>query len=856
MALQKIICGPILRRVENNHVSVWVAFKENFSLTLKIWEGNLIKYDTTATPLATGNSHTVQFGENLWIGVITADIPIPGLNPEKIYSYNISFGSSDEPGTSDDFHSDNLLKDGTTLESRPQLAIGYKADMLPTFCLPGATPAKLNILHGSCRKMHGYGDDALALVDDDMKKDENRADSSKRPQAIFMTGDQIYADEVPSMLLRYMCSLDGVGIFSAASSEKMKIKGDDNQEKDLESDITAYPPTLRQRLVGKYAGFSSSAAINHLLTFEEYCATYLCYWNIRSWNKDLFAEIKKIQDAGDGEVNAKLDEVVNKFVDGPGVDADTNLVNLIRDTENIRKTDAYIFSTDTFTKEQFRNDNSDQYKKWLADIKDAVRDEVINMTAFMKALPKVSRTLANVPSYMMMDDHEVTDDWFITKRWNNEVLSKPFGRDIIRNAMMAYTVFQDWGNVPADYKQGVDLIFDDIANATNDKSKLLIYINEFCDRYANNSHIDTVRADVTDKLDAMFGMSGNPSTLKWNFDVELGTVKAFVLDTRTQRFYESLNTTPQLISETSLASQLPETLTDNPDFVIVISPCPVLGFPNFEELIQPAAAATISLFQSDNNNPGIIAGRLGFDYEAWGFNTLGFERLLDRLNNYKKVILLSGDVHYGDTVVLDYWKGTSEAPTSRMVQLTASAFKNEWMGNLSILKGAMVQRILTCIGESISKFGWKNKTVTKTGNVSPRNRYRLYGAMAGLGTIPVEGWTPGANVSPDPDWRWRLRVLKDERPIKGDFFTKDIDLSDATSLKNGYYQVVQRHQSLFEGKKARRIAWNSNIGYISFEADGADWKLKHELKGASDLLFEVPLTTPASEKSKPVLPSA
>jgi len=206
--------------------------------------------------------------------------------------------------------------------------------------------------------------------------------------------------------------------------------------------------------------------------------------------------------------------------------------------------------------------------------------------------------------------------------------------------------------------------------------------------------------------------------------------------------------------------------------------------------------------------------------------------------------------------VLDYWKGTSEAPTSRIVQLTASAFKNEWMGNLSILKGAMVQRILTCIGESISKFGWKNKTITKTGNVSPRNRYRLYGAMAGLGTIPVEGWTPGAHVSPEPDWRWRLKVLKDERPIKNDLVTTEINLSDATSLKNGYYQVVQRHQSLFEGKKSRRIAWNSNIGYISFEADGDDWKLKHELKGASDLLFEVPLTTPASEKSKPVLPSA
>jgi hypothetical protein len=59
---------------------------------------------------------------------------------------------------------------------------------------------------------------------------------------------------------------------------------------------------------------------------------------------------------------------------------------------------------------------------------------------------------------------------------------------------------------------------------------------------------------------------------------------------------------------------------------------------------------------------------------------------------------------------------------------------------------------------------------------------------------------------------------------------------------------------MFESKKTRRIAWNSNIGFIKLEADGADWNVKHELKGASDLLFEVPLATPAAEKSKPVLP--
>src|SRR5690606_17818565 len=168
---------------------------------------------------------------------------------------------------------------------------------------------------------------------------------------------------------------------------------------------------------------------SHLLTFEEFCAAYLCYWNIRSWNKDFHAEIKKVTGASSGDLKAKVNDVIGNFVDSTAVTADTNLVNLIRDTENTRKTDAYIFSESSFTKAQFRNNNDDKYKKWLSETKAGRFDEVINIAAFMSKLPAVSRVLANVPVYMIMDDHEVTDDWFITRRWNNQVLSKPFGRD-------------------------------------------------------------------------------------------------------------------------------------------------------------------------------------------------------------------------------------------------------------------------------------------------------------------------------------------------------------------------------------------------------------------------------------------
>ena len=71
---------------------------------------------------------------------------------------------------------------------------------------------------------------------------------------------------------------------------------------------------------------------------------------------------------------------------------------------------------------------------------------------FRKSLPKVQRALANVPTYMMLDDHDVTDDYFLNPIWRDRVLTSALGQAILRNAMVAYALFQDWGNDPLRYR--------------------------------------------------------------------------------------------------------------------------------------------------------------------------------------------------------------------------------------------------------------------------------------------------------------------------------------------------------------------------------------------------------------------
>ena len=84
---------------------------------------------------------------------------------------------------------------------------------------------------------------------------------------------------------------------------------------------------------------------------------------------------------------------------------------------------------------------------------------------FERGLARVRRVLANIPTYMVFDDHDVTDDWNLNPLWLDRVLTTPLGVTVVRNALITYALFQDWGNDPLKYE-----------NTLDDKHKLLDHI--------------------------------------------------------------------------------------------------------------------------------------------------------------------------------------------------------------------------------------------------------------------------------------------------------------------------------------------------------------------------------------------
>ena len=61
--------------------------------------------------------------------------------------------------------------------------------------------------------------------------------------------------------------------------------------------------------------------------------------------------------------------------------------------------------------------------------------------------PDIRWLLSTVPSTMIFDDHEVHDDWNISDSWIEEMRAKPWWRERVTGAFMAYFLYQHLGNL-------------------------------------------------------------------------------------------------------------------------------------------------------------------------------------------------------------------------------------------------------------------------------------------------------------------------------------------------------------------------------------------------------------------------
>ena len=787
--LPLILAGPIVRRVEPTLVSVWVALSEARSVELGVWTG-ITNAGSSGVFFGNGSADhsgtvsSIQIGSKLHLALATIDLTASPLIPGQIYSYNLAFSGG---AAAADLSSLELLEDKGPATEPTQLGLGYLAGQLPSFTLPAISLENLKIVHGSCRKAHGHGVDGLAGLDKIIDRTQN--DANQRPQQLFLTGDQVYADDIALMLLPQLTT---AGAALLGADEELPLKTATGEIK-VAANNTNFPTSWRQELVRQQAKFTSGEAASHALSFGEFCALYLFFWSNVLWDDFI-------------DKDAIFPDCSGTSDDCP--DPTTTVNGLPAHLQTLYPADK----------------RKEQIEAWY-ELHEDFEDQLDAVKVFKKTLPKVQRALANIATYMIFDDHEVTDDWYLTQDWRDKVLTSPLGVTVLRNGLTSFALFQAWGNDPVRYASG-------------DHNNLLTQAQSLIPATGGPD------ASSANALDALFGFGSSDPVVKWHFHVPSGPTTTVVLDTRTWRSFAGRLAPPGLISDVALDEQLPASLAPSPggEVLIVVSPAPVLGLAAIEELAQPIGARGYFDFIDSvviGQEPK-ITGYMEFDMEAWSLDSERFEALLARFNDMGKVVVLSGDVHYGFSSKMDYWKRAQPQP-SRIVQLTASALKNDWgITAKRALETVTAQEILHNAYYPMARLGWDNPLdlvgeVNVPGGALPRNKRAMLRRTPVV--LPAQGWAPGSSISALPDWAWRLSLVKDERPDDGSANARPSDgqvgaispdISPASPV-DGYVKVMDRAEKQLKSKIARSITFASHLGLVAFSGTGPTLTVTHTL---------------------------
>jgi hypothetical protein len=543
--------------------------------------------------IGTGTTKTLRLGQMLHVALVMA-LPVRDNDHDRfpadeILAYDI------EIFLDNDSSQVMRLNDLGLLSGESSIAYGNQINIsLPTFILSGNDTTPSTILHGSCRKLHAEGQDSLATADELIAASVE--DVNNRPRALFLTGDQIYADNVASPLIQHLTKFG------------IELLGWEEQIHGVNKKLTEIGIGERQQIVKDHAKFTSQKAGNHLLSFGEFAAMYLLAWNSQNWPNI-------IQEAGSLSTN--------------------------NDSNNNNKAD-----------------HKDDYRKQLGHLKHAYQ-----------VLPRVRRVLANIPTYMIFDDHDITDDWNITKEWHDNVKNSDCGKQIVCNGLAAFWVFQGWGNNPGLYNQE--------------------FIDKITGYLQNDGSIE--HQDFEDYLWNFHA---------WSFSVPTNPLSIF-LDCRTQRGYNNLRGAPELIREDALESILhiaKQSNYHNGDPAIIVSPTPVFGFELAEKLQGYLAH---------------LSGPYNWDLESWSASEYGFTRfitfLIEKLGP-RYCVFLSGDVHYGFTLDAKFTllpdDDNGQEKRMQAIQLTSSALKSTSFGGRFLI-GDILDRVYEYVSnKKIVRIGW------------------------------------------------------------------------------------------------------------------------------------------------------
>lgn len=423
-----------------------------------------------------------------------------------------------------------------------------------------------HVIHGSCRCPHTDNQDALAYL----ASQQRDVCATQRPDVLMFTGDQIYADEVAGPTLQTIHAV--INALGLPEEDFRHLKVANSQQ------LYQHPETYYGRDV--------------LLPRQSVTRSKFLW----PWSSDSI------------------------FTSG-------NCANHLMTFSEFFAMYLLVWSPNLW--HQFSSAWQHPPKTLSGETLKQWHHERSNIEDFIAGLSDIQALLAHVPSYMIFDDHDITDDWNLTIGWEQAVYQHPDARQIINNGLMAYWLCQGWGNAPKQFT-----------------SDFKTSVCQFFQSSSPEHHLEAIK--TVEQFEA------------WHYVVD-STPKMVVLDTRTRRWRsESKMNKPSGLMDWEALIEMHQELVDQ-KAVILVSAAPIFGV-KFIEVLQRAVTW--------------LGFPLAVDAENWMAHPGSANTLLSIFTHTQtpaNFVILSGDVHYSFAydIKLRFRKAK---PT--IYQITCSGIKN------------------------------------------------------------------------------------------------------------------------------------------------------------------------------------
>lgn len=248
--------------------------------------------------------------------------------------------------------------------------------------------------------------------------------------------------------------------------------------------------------------------------------------------------------------------------------------------------------------------------------------------------PVVRWLLSTVPSMMIFDDHDVRDDWNISRAWLKRMEAQPWWRERVTAGLGAYWIYQHLGNLSP--KERAD---DPLLTALRS------------DERSRASLAETTAVDRGAILDELAWHADQQRDGRWNYARDIGGTRVVVLDSRGGRV---LDPGERLMLGPRQLAWLDEQARGDMDHLLIVTSIPYLlpsGIHHLEAWNEALCNGAWGARVAEKSE----RFRQRFDLEHWASFQRSFAALADIVTELAtggrgeppaSITFLSGDVHY------------------------------------------------------------------------------------------------------------------------------------------------------------------------------------------------------------------